>query len=432
MAASYPGTVKTFTVKVDGAGNIIFAAHVNDLQDEVNAVEGGLLNGVAHVLRPDATANNRDLGVAASARFRDAFLARTLDIAQGTITTDLKAVQVIATWNAGGVTFSPMLVDITDTASATASKLFEGKVGAATKFAVIKDGSVQTGDGAVALSGWSFVADPDTGLYRVSANLLAAAAGGVDVARFLTVASGVNFFEIVPSATTTPLILRAAGTDGNIGITMTPKGTGQITVGANPLRLAADGSNVLDAITKQQLDAFATQVDVLNAATTTVDVVNTVTETDLYNFSVPGGTLGTTNALRLTLIGDLLKNDGGGAATWTIRFYFGATQYLIVTRAPSTNSANRQMFSLLIDIGANGATNAQVAWGIVRSTAGQAPNTSIIITNADPGSLDAYSYNAAIAEDSTIARAFRVSAQWGTANANLSIRLRSAHLEVLR
>lgn len=45
--ASYPGAVKTFTAKVDGAGNTIMAAHVNDIQDEVNAIEAGLLQGTA-------------------------------------------------------------------------------------------------------------------------------------------------------------------------------------------------------------------------------------------------------------------------------------------------------------------------------------------------------------------------------------------------
>src|SRR5690242_15835711 len=41
--ASYPTTVKAFTTKADGAGNFINAAHVNDLQDEVTAIETDLL-----------------------------------------------------------------------------------------------------------------------------------------------------------------------------------------------------------------------------------------------------------------------------------------------------------------------------------------------------------------------------------------------------
>lgn len=45
MAASYPTSVKVFTSR--NAGDVIQPAHVNDLQDEVNAIEAGLLNGTA-------------------------------------------------------------------------------------------------------------------------------------------------------------------------------------------------------------------------------------------------------------------------------------------------------------------------------------------------------------------------------------------------
>lgn len=45
MSASYPNTVKTFTSR--NVGDVIQPTHVNDLQDEVNAIEAGLLNGTA-------------------------------------------------------------------------------------------------------------------------------------------------------------------------------------------------------------------------------------------------------------------------------------------------------------------------------------------------------------------------------------------------
>ena len=41
MTASYPSTVKAFTTKVDFA-DTVFAAHINDLQDEVNSLESNL------------------------------------------------------------------------------------------------------------------------------------------------------------------------------------------------------------------------------------------------------------------------------------------------------------------------------------------------------------------------------------------------------
>lgn len=46
MPASYPTSAKTFTTKSDGAGNTIQAAHINDLQLEVTAIEQDLIAGL--------------------------------------------------------------------------------------------------------------------------------------------------------------------------------------------------------------------------------------------------------------------------------------------------------------------------------------------------------------------------------------------------
>lgn len=42
---SYPASVKSFTAKASGQN--IDPAHINDIQDEINAIEAGLLNGTA-------------------------------------------------------------------------------------------------------------------------------------------------------------------------------------------------------------------------------------------------------------------------------------------------------------------------------------------------------------------------------------------------
>lgn len=60
MAASFPGSVKTFTTKA--AGNTIQAADVNDLQDEVNAVEDGLINGPLTLARLQVTGGTTLVG----------------------------------------------------------------------------------------------------------------------------------------------------------------------------------------------------------------------------------------------------------------------------------------------------------------------------------------------------------------------------------
>jgi len=62
MAASYPTAVKVFTSR--NSGDVISQAHVNDLQDEANAIESGLLTGIAHAVSPDGDVT-RALGTSA-------------------------------------------------------------------------------------------------------------------------------------------------------------------------------------------------------------------------------------------------------------------------------------------------------------------------------------------------------------------------------
>jgi hypothetical protein len=53
MPASYPTNIKGFTTK--SAGDTIQPAHINDLQDEVMAVEAGLLSGASPITTSNAT-----------------------------------------------------------------------------------------------------------------------------------------------------------------------------------------------------------------------------------------------------------------------------------------------------------------------------------------------------------------------------------------
>ncbi len=76
MAAAYPAATKSFSTKTDGPSSTIFASHVNDLQDEVVAVENGLRTGIAHNLIPSAT-NTDDLG-SASKEWKDGYFAGVL------------------------------------------------------------------------------------------------------------------------------------------------------------------------------------------------------------------------------------------------------------------------------------------------------------------------------------------------------------------
>lgn len=58
MAASFPTSIKSFTSKTDGVDTIA-ASHVNDLQDEVTAIETALGASMANVAPLTAEINNQ-------------------------------------------------------------------------------------------------------------------------------------------------------------------------------------------------------------------------------------------------------------------------------------------------------------------------------------------------------------------------------------
>jgi len=60
----------------------------------------------------------------------------------GTLTTDVKVLDLSATWNASGVTFTGLKFNVTDTASNITSLLLDLQVGGSTKVSVTKSGQI--------------------------------------------------------------------------------------------------------------------------------------------------------------------------------------------------------------------------------------------------------------------------------------------------
>lgn len=101
MAASYPGSAKTFTARNNG--DIIQATHVGDLQDEVNAIETGLLNSLSHDLK--FTDNTFDIGKSGATRPRDLFLSRNADVGGTLAITGTSTFTGAATFSSGDNSF---------------------------------------------------------------------------------------------------------------------------------------------------------------------------------------------------------------------------------------------------------------------------------------------------------------------------------------
>jgi hypothetical protein len=69
---------------------------------------------------------------------RDALLGSGAGVNGATVTTSAPLLNLAQTWNAGGVTFTGWLLNVTDTASAAASKLFDFQVGGASRLSLSK------------------------------------------------------------------------------------------------------------------------------------------------------------------------------------------------------------------------------------------------------------------------------------------------------
>ena len=125
------------------------------------------------------------------------------------------------TWNAGGTTFSAIKMNVTDTASAAASKLVTLQVGGTEKFSVQKDGFTDV-NGNVRLSAASPAIELNLGgpqLYVPAANTFALATGGgigSPVERLRVDASGnVGIGTSSPSGGNAPLTIQNVGGSGS-------------------------------------------------------------------------------------------------------------------------------------------------------------------------------------------------------------------------
>jgi hypothetical protein len=90
MPASYPNSVKIFTTKT--TGQTILASHINEPQDEITAIEQGLLQGLQHALFPN-TDVGQDLGTATK-RWRNLLVQK---IASGITNATRLRVQEVGT-----------------------------------------------------------------------------------------------------------------------------------------------------------------------------------------------------------------------------------------------------------------------------------------------------------------------------------------------
>lgn len=170
-------------------------------------------------------------------------------------------------------------------------------------------------------------------------------------------------------------------------------------------------------------------VRVLDRDVVEASVVNTTTETTVYSFSVPGGTLGSTKHLRLTAFGEYRNQSGGGDTSLRTKVAYGATNLLDDTSANITNSGSRRMFTLRMEIAARNATDAQISSGEI--LIGAAGTTSGGQPAAPNTGYPKYAAHHTLAEDSTAAKTLAITVQHGGANVDIEFRMFTVVLELL-
>lgn len=167
--------------------------------------------------------------------------ATPLTLTGGTITAAAPSISVSRTWNNSGVTFTSLLFNITDTASAAGSLLIDLQVGGASKFSVAKTGTL-TSVGDVVIG----PAPTSTGNVTLASSAtfpnIAFKNGSTILTQLIQNAAGSNFFWDIPSVTinwrdtlgggTTVATLNSNGAFTAVG-TITAKSLTAVGAGAN-------------------------------------------------------------------------------------------------------------------------------------------------------------------------------------------------------
>lgn len=160
-----------------------------------------------------------------------------------------------------------------------------------------------------------------------------------------------------------------------------------------------------------------------------IDVVSSTTETNLYLKTITGGDMGTDRMLRLTMLGDILFNDG--ASGTTLRIKFGGTTLWEDTIASSA-SATRRPYALQLFLGNQGSASVQFLAG-TWNFGGVGATTGLGDVNfTDAGQPNAFSSGGTAALNTAVNQDLVVSAQHSANSANLSIRRFYAILELLQ
>ncbi len=208
-------------------------------------------------------------------------------------------------------------------------------------------------------------------------------ANGNEQVVFQTTSSAVNHLEVTNAATSNNPVLGAVGGDSNIGITLTPKGTGEVVIAAGNLNYAGTAItstgaelNKLDGVT-----ATATELNYLDLATLGTSAASKVLSADANNLTkITGG---------VYLEEDTLTFDS--TQDWDVRASPVAKVTLTanVTFDAPTNPTTGQFISIVCI--QDGTGSRTIAWNAVFEFTGDSAPTAT--TTASKGDMFNFRYN---------------------------------------
>jgi|GEM_PF-4429811 len=154
---------------------------------------------------------------------------------------------------------------------------------------------------------------------------------------------GDNFREGVPDLFTTK---------GDIVAATAADAGARVAVGTNDYALCADSAQSAGV-------GYKSVFRVLNNNASDSTIANSVTETTLFTYTVPGGTLSTANVVRLNF--SLSVTSNSGTSSLTVRVKYGGTSFTMFSNTYGTPTAQVGVGNVWIY--ADGATNAQWVFG---------------------------------------------------------------------
>ncbi len=208
--------------------------NANLIDDEMQYTRVDMRERVAGIFGLTALQFAADPIVPISLTLSTSLTVPTANLASGAITSSVPAINASQTWNAGGVTFTGLKLNVTDSASAAASLLLDLQVGGVSKFSVKKDGTIAT---TVAISGLTASQAVFTdGSKNLVSNAITGT-GNVVMSASPTLtgtltAAAANFSGAVVNSSTTTL--SGALTYGGVTLSNAVTGTGNMVLSASP------------------------------------------------------------------------------------------------------------------------------------------------------------------------------------------------------